>query len=392
MARLVQSLYISALNGLPVGQLPTRDQPVEIPECAEPVPLGRFLSRLRDGGIAKQNAGQEIRDSLERHGQYLQQHPTKPNNWQLPPTGKRLVWPQSFYISALNGLPVGQLPTRDQPVEIPECAEPVPLGRFLSRLRDGGIAKQNAGQEIRDSLERHGQYLQQHPTKPNNWQLPPTGKRLVWPQSFYISALNGLPVGQLPTRDQLVEIPECAEPVPLGRFLSRLRDGGIAKQNAGQEIRDSLERHGQYLQQHPTKPNNWQLPSTGKPIVWPQSFYISALNGLPVGQLPTRDQLVKIPECAEPVPLGRFLSRLRDGGIAKQNAGQEIRDSLERHGQYLQQHPTKPNKWKLITGADIIPTHFAAAMTSYHQRGHTTRKYSPQPTSIDQASKRARIM
>ncbi|GAA2623245.1 hypothetical protein [Streptomyces axinellae] len=233
--------YAAALNALEPGHLPQQTGKVELDIGGRTVdvPLGTFLSQLRSRG--RKTLGRGLIEALKRHD--LEPWKNSDDRWKIPQTGKRTRWSDEQYAAALNALEPGDLPKKNETVDIGGGSANVRLGQFLHSLRHQGRGTALKAVLI-EALELHG--LQPWKNSEGLWKIPQTGKRTTWRDEDYAAALNAREPGNPPKhRDcqQIVVDDTFTFNVPIGQFLHAMRNRG-RKEALEAGLREALKLHG----------------------------------------------------------------------------------------------------------------------------------------------------
>ncbi|MFD4771181.1 hypothetical protein [Streptomyces niveus] len=333
MPKYSDDQYAAALNTLPPGKLPKQSEKigVDINGVVADVPIGKFLTTLRNAGRRKE-FGPRLTEALGRHGitpMYIG------GTWVVPrdPQATRVLWTDENYAAALNTLPPGKLPKDGDKigVDINGFVADVPIGSFLTTLRSDGRQKEFEPR-LTEALEHHG-ITPMHIG--GTWVVPrdPQTARVLWTDDNYAAALNTLPPGKLPKdRDKIgVDINGFVADVPIGKFLATLRSDG-RQEEFEPRLTEALERHDITPMHIGGK---WAVPRdprTGR-VMWKDDHYAAALNTLPPGKLPKHNAKIEvnIKGVVADVPIGTFLKNVRNNGRQKEFEPR-LTEALERHG------------------------------------------------------------
>ncbi|WP_329529403.1 hypothetical protein [Streptomyces sp. NBC_01462] len=218
--------YAAALNARTPGDLPKQEdaEEVDIDGVIADVPIGHFLRKLRS--VGRRGAFEPVlTQAFGRHNVTPFQIPG--GTWAIPQTGHRIVWKDAHYAAALHARPPGDLPKQEdtEEVDIDGVIADVPIGRFLDKLRSTG--RRGAFEPVlTQAFGRHDVTPFQIPG--GTWAIPQTGHRIVWKDAHYAAALHARPPGDLPKKEDTegVDIDGVIADVPIGRFLSTLRNRG----------------------------------------------------------------------------------------------------------------------------------------------------------------------
>ncbi|WP_329529404.1 hypothetical protein [Streptomyces sp. NBC_01462] len=226
MAKYSDVYYAAALNARTPGDLPKQGdtERVDINGVIAEVPIGRFLNTLRNKG--RRGAFEPVlTQAFGRHNVTPFQIPG--GTWAIPQTGQHIVWKDAHYAAALHARPPGDLPKQGdtEGVDINGVIAEVPIGRFLSTLRNKG--RRGAFEPVlTQAFGRHDVTPFQIPG--GTWAIPQTGQHIVWKDAHYAAALHARPPGDLPKQGDTegVDINGVIAEVPIGQFLSTLRNKG----------------------------------------------------------------------------------------------------------------------------------------------------------------------